>query len=306
MAISIPPDDKGYIGRECPKCEHYFKIKPGTGVTTGDPPCNCPYCGHCDPQDQFFTTAQIEYAKSVAINKITGAVIKDLKSLEFNHRPKGAFGIGISMKVEGRPQPVRRYSEKDLEEEILCDNCGLEYTIYGCFAFCPDCARHNSLQILDKNIDLAIKMLDLAGDVEEPLSSQLINDALENGVSAFDGFGRETCRVHSGKANDPTKAENVSFQNLKRAQQRVVTLFGVDVSSGLDAHRWAELYVSFQKRHLLAHTMGVVDDSYIRDTGDQTAVIGRKISISPADVRAMLDDLSRLGKHLASELAKLP
>ncbi len=74
-------------------------------------PVNCPYCGHSAAQDQFFTNAQIEYAQSVVINKVTGAFIKDLKTLEFNHRPRGAFGIGISMKVEGRPQPIRHYSE---------------------------------------------------------------------------------------------------------------------------------------------------------------------------------------------------
>lgn len=37
MAIPIPPDDKGYIGRECPECEQYFKITLGTGIAEGNP-----------------------------------------------------------------------------------------------------------------------------------------------------------------------------------------------------------------------------------------------------------------------------
>src|SRR5205814_9852152 len=123
--FSIPnaPDEKGDIGREWPDCERYFKITLGTGLTGPDLPCHCPYCGHSAPQDQFFTKAQIEYAKSVVVNKVTGAFIKDLKTLEFNHRPRGAFGISISMKVEGRPLPIRHYSEQELEEEVVCDNC---------------------------------------------------------------------------------------------------------------------------------------------------------------------------------------
>src|SRR5262245_9954573 len=99
--------------------------------------------------------------------------------------------------TKGRPLPIRRYSEKELEEEVVCDSCALRYTVFGTFAFCPDCGRHNSRQILDKNVALAQRQLDLANQVDADLSAHLIADALENGVSAFDGFGRETCRVHA-------------------------------------------------------------------------------------------------------------
>jgi hypothetical protein len=306
FSIPIRRDEDGYLGRECPKCELYFKITPGTGITGGKPPCHCPYCGHCADHDQFFTKAQIEYAKSVVINKVTGAIIKDLKSLEFNHRPKGPFGIGISMKVEGRPRPIRHYRELELEEAVVCDNCMLRYTIYGNFAFCPDCGRHNSRQILDKNISLAEKMIDLAGQVEGELSNQLVADALENGVSAFDGFGRETCRVHASKASDSKKAESISFQNLTGAQKNVQQQFAIDFAAGLDAQEWSFACRCFQKRHLLAHKMGVIDDGYINATGDPQAVVGRKISIKPDEVVKLLHHIKRLGSYLTAELQKLP
>jgi len=265
MAISIPLDDKGYIGRECPECEQYFKITLGTGIMEGDPPCRCPYCGHSAAQDQFFTQAQIEYAQSVAINKLTGAFIKDLKSLEFNHRPRGSFGIGLSMKVKGRPAPIRHYSELQLEEEVVCDNCTLRYTVYGSFAFCPDCGQHNSIQILEKNLVLAEKQITLADQVEADMKSHLIADALENGVSAFDGFGREACRVHASKATDSAKAEKISFQNLSGAQKNVKHLFGFELASGLNASDWATTCRSFKKRNLLAHTRKSGDRASFRE-----------------------------------------
>ena len=306
FSIPIPPDEKGYIGRECPECERYFKITLGTGLTGDDLPCHCPYCGHSAPQDQFFTQSQIEYAKSVVITKVTGAFIKDLKTLEFNHRPRGAFGIGISMMVEGRPQPVRHYSELELEEEVVCDNCSLHYTVYGTFAFCPDCGRHNSLQILEKNLAVAQKQIDLAATVDGDLSAQLVADALENGVSAFDGFGREACRVHSSKASDPAKATGISFQNLSSAQKNVNNLFGVDPTAALGATDWTFACRCFQKRHLLAHKMGVVDDAYIKATSDGHATVGRKVSILPEEVVALLAAVRALGAYLTTELAKKP
>jgi hypothetical protein len=306
LSISIPPDENGYLGRECPDCERYFKITLGTGLTGSDLPCHCPYCGHSAAQDQFFTKAQIEYAQSVVINKVTGAFIKDLKTLEFNHRPQGAFGIGISMKVEGRPQPIRHYSEMELEEEVVCDSCTLRYTVFGTFAFCPDCGKHNSLQILEKNLALAQKQIDLAATVDADLSAQLVADALENGVSAFDGFGREACRVYSSKAADPAKATAISFQNLAGAQKNVQSFFGIDLTAALDAKDWTFACRCFQKRHLLAHKMGIVDDAYIKATSDGHATVGWKVSIISEEIIALLAAIRRLGAYLTTELAKKP
>ena len=192
--ISIPPDAEGYTGRECPQqdCEGYFKVKFGTGLKGADLPCHCPYCGHVDPQDRFWTKEQLEYAKSVALGKVVDALRKDLKSLEFDIKPKGPFGIGMSMRVQpGRPIQIRHYREKALETKVTCESCTLEYAVYGVFAFCPDCGRHNSQQILVKNLDLAIKELELADQLtDDDLKRSLVEDALENCVSSFDAFGR--------------------------------------------------------------------------------------------------------------------
>jgi hypothetical protein len=136
------------------------------------------YCGHSGEHNTFFTPEQIEYAKSVAIRRITDAVHQDLKSLEFDHKPQGAFGIGISMKVtSSAPHPIRYYREKQLETKVVCDKCTLRFAIYGVFGWCPDCGAHNSLQILSKNLELAKKELSLAASVETDLAEHLIGDA---------------------------------------------------------------------------------------------------------------------------------
>jgi len=139
IRISLPPDEEGLIGRECPvaECEGYFKLEPGTGLKGENLPCHCPYCGHKADSDKFFTKAQVEYAKSVVLSQVTGTLLKDLKALEFNHRPRGGFGTGVSIKVTGQSTPIRRYREKQLETEVVCKKCTLRYMIYGVFGFCP-------------------------------------------------------------------------------------------------------------------------------------------------------------------------
>jgi hypothetical protein len=127
ISIPIRTDSDGYLGRECPvsECLGYFKVTPGTGIK-GPAPCVCPYCGHSGDNNTFFTQEQIEYARSVAIRTITDAVHADLKSLEFEHKPRGMFGIGVSMKVSrSAPQPIRYYRERELETHVVCDHCTL-------------------------------------------------------------------------------------------------------------------------------------------------------------------------------------
>lgn len=304
MDIHILPDEDGMTGRECPtpECLGYFKIESGTGLKGTDLPCHCPYCGHTDGHGKFWTKEQIEYAKSVALNRITGAIIKDLKALEFNHRSRGAFGIGISMKVEGRPHPIRYYREKEIETTVVCENCTLRYAVYGVFAFCPDCCAHNSLQILNANLGLAEKEIALAATVDRELADYLIADALENAISAFDGFGRESCRVRAAAATDSAKAEKLSFQNLAGARKNVHDLFGFDLAAGADVGEWDFACRCFQKRHLLAHKMGVVDESYVKATGDPDVVVGRKVPITGQEVTTLIGSLKRFGAHLVRHL----
>ena len=218
VSVTIPRDDEGYLGRECPQeaCEGYFKVKPGTGLTGSDLPCHCPYCGHTSSSNDFWTKAQLEYAKSVVMRQVSAAVHKDLKSLEFDHKPKGLFGIGMSLKVKpGQPLPIRYYREEALETKVTCTSCTLDYAVYGLFGFCPDCGVHNSLQILGRNLDLVLKQLELADNQSDPeLQRHLREDALENCVSAFDGFGREVCRAHASRSCGSRSRRKCLFPEL--------------------------------------------------------------------------------------------
>jgi len=308
ISIPISADENGFTGRECPQsdCEGYFKIKVGTGLKGESLPCHCPYCGHTAGHDHFWTKEQIEYAKSVAMRQITDALHKDLKKLEFDHKPDGVFGIGVSLKLNpGRPMPIHYYREKQLETEVVCSNCTLRYSVYGVFAFCPDCGQHNSLQILDKNLEVVGKLLELATGAEKALAEKLIENALEDCVSAFDGFRRELCRVHSNRARNPAKAEKINFQSLESARTGFLDLFGIDLSAEIAPEEWRAAAIAFQKRHLVAHKLGVVDQDYVTKTGDTHAIVGRKIGIDADEVKELARIINTLAPRMLANLQKL-
>jgi len=305
IPISIKPDEDGFTGRECPnsQCEGYFKVQFGTGLKGDNLPCHCPYCGHESGHNEFWTKEQIEYAQSVAHRQITDAIFKDLKALEFDSKPKGGFGIGISLKLQpGRPVPIRYYREKQLETILICNQCTLRYAIYGIFAFCPDCGVHNSKQILEKNLELTKKQLDLSAKLENGLIETLVNDALENVVSAFDGFGREVCKVRSKSSKNPEEALKIRFQNIDGAKKKIIDLFGIDISQCLSSDEWDFTIKEFQKRHLVSHKMGIVDQEYIDKSHDIDAKVGRKISIASEEVERLIRIILKQANYIVNTL----
>lgn len=292
MSVDIKPDADGYTGRECPACEKYFKIKFGTGLP-GATKCHCPYCNHVATQDNFWTKQQIEYAKSVALNKITGQLLSQMKKME--RRPDRNAFISIGITVKGRPTPITYYNEKELEERVTCGTCSLEYTIYGAFGFCPDCGVHNSLQIVQTNFDLILKTLDLAKTADPDIAKKLVENALEDAVSCFDGFGREHC------ADLPYK---ISFQNIEGAKEKLLRESGFDISSTMKQPQWAFVCEQFQKRHLLSHKMGIIDVEFVSKTGCSPSMVGHKVGISEEDVRELATLLLSIANVLYSGVAR--
>lgn len=239
------------------------------------------------------------------MRELSDAVFKDLKMLEFDHKPRGPFGIGLSFKVQsGPPTPIHYYREKELETTISCINCTLQYAVYGVFAFCPDCGRHNSLQILEKNLDLVQKMLELTKNQDPEVSEKLLENALEDCVSAFDGFGRELCRVNAKHTTNPKKATNIRFQNLDKAREELHHL-GIDLTQGLSVEAWQQAIRLFQKRHLFAHKFGVVDREYLSKTGDKNEIVGRKVQVSIDEVHDLSNTLRTVARNISVQFENL-
>lgn len=299
-------DENGYFGRECPnlECEGYFKILPGTGLK-GISDCYCPYCGHHGNHNTFFTKDQLEYVNSMAIRTIGDALTKDFKEMEFETKPRGPFGIGFSLKFEPGPlHPIHYYREKELETHITCPNCTLKYAVYGIFAYCPDCGMHNSLQILNENLTVIQKIIDLSNSTDVEITQKLIENGLEDCVSAFDGYGRQFCNLHSLKSKFPDKVTKISFQSLVKVNEDLNNHFGIHLDQALSTDEWEIANISFQKRHLVAHKMGIIDEDYVKKTGDTSAIVGRKIIINHNDVLNLIPIIQKMAEFLSESISE--
>lgn len=304
FTIPISPDEDGFVGRQCPvkDCGGYFKIELGTGLKGESLPCYCPYCGYQGSSSEFRTKEQIEYAKSVVLREVSQDILKMMKKMERRPDPRAFISLGI--KVDGRPFPIHYYREKKLEQHVICENCTLRYAIYGVFGYCPDCSIHNSLQILYMNLDIVLKMLSLASEtIDGGIALKLVENSLEDVVSSFDGFGRELVKTFAAKALEPAKVSSISFQNIASAQEKIKEQFSIDIAAKLEKPLWDSLTRSFQKRHLISHKMGVIDQEYINRSGDCNATLRRKITLDKIEVQELVTSLRIIGRHLFAEIS---
>lgn len=74
--------------------------------------------------------------------------------------------------------------------------------------------------------------------------------------------------------------------------------FGFDFADGLDSDTWATAVRIFQKRHVLAHKMGLVDAEYVQKANDSHAIEGRKVRVSSDEVSQAAGIVEQLGRQL--------
>jgi hypothetical protein len=90
------------------------------------------------------------------------------------------------------------------------------------------------------------------------------------------------------------------FQIVGKGSELYRSISGRDYSEWLSANELESMNTMFQRRHLIEHNNGIVDQRYIDKSGDTTYSVGRRIIVKEADAYRLLDILSKLGQGLYS------
>jgi hypothetical protein len=278
------------VGRECLKCKRYFKLKPGTGLPTSR--CHCPYCDYEGNADTFWTPEQIKYAESIAEKEIHHQIIEpffdsiDNTFKELERKTKGGFfQIKVTQTRDTPYFPIKTYNEKELETYVTCDNCKLEFAIYGVFATCPDCKQLNAFTVFKKSIEVTQKLIDLVNtlDLNEDMKEVQLKSILSNCISAFDGLGKALKQKYSNRF--PDRPKNL-FQNIIELEKVLASEFALQLSS--DKTEFEFLVKMFQVRHLYEHNFGVVDDDCIKKVPSLIILKGRKYKLDKSEIEKLL------------------
>ena len=298
VSVPIPLDDEGMLGRSCPAdgCSRYFKIKPGTGLDTDL--CHCPYCGQAADASAFATEEQVQYAINRAAEQILQPIMRkftqDIMSL--NTRQRGPFQIRFDVRY--RPAPQYSYIERQLETRVICDQCTLEFAVYGVFASCPDCERLNALTTCSKSVENARKRVRLAGspELDPELRAAFPRDALRDVVGAFDSYGKALRAKYADRVRP--KAKPNLFQDLDALDAELLAAGLTTIDAILSAHEATSLRWFFQARHVYEHNAGVVDDRFISRVPEAASIRGQLLPLPEADLLSGIDAVDKLAQAM--------
>jgi len=309
ISVPIEADKDGYLDRECPNEECLFQFKVDEQDWKDifkDEVIYCPLCRHEAKSSSWWTKEQLELAEEEATKHILGRIDNAIErgARRFNSsQPRNSF-INMSVTVKGtKPYlyilPIP--SKEEMQLKIQCKVCHAKYAVIGSAFFCPCCGHNSAEETFDnsllkieskiKNIPIIRKAVEtISKDEAETTCRSLIESSLSECVVAFQRF----CEVTYNKRKPEIKLKFNAFQNLEVGAEYWQNLYGESYKDWITSSQLTKLNELFQKRHLLSHTEGIVDQKYIDKTNEETYKVGQRIVIKEKDVLELLELVKKI------------
>lgn len=318
VRLPVNADVDGYFDRECPndECEFQFKvILDDWGDGFEGRQMHCPLCGTLAPADHFWTKEQLAQAREQAARYFSGRVGQALArgARTFNARqPRDGF-ISMSLEYKGPthvPSLVPVDAAEEMQLKIACEQCTARFAVIGSAFFCPRCGHSSAVRVFDDalvKIEAKVEHLDrvvqavaqVDKDAAELTRRSLLESAISDAVVAFQRVMEELYRVQPNAAG---KIKTNTFQRLDDGSGLWQAIGMRPYADVLSESELTRLRIYFQRRHLLAHREGIVDDQYIERTGDTRYAPGQRIIVCPEHVVELAALVRKLvGAYLPKE-----
>lgn len=308
IPITIHSDEKGYFDRECPNenCLYTFKINmQDWKEKVSDDEVHCPMCGHIDTADKWWTQEQLESMQEIAASYVMSMITKELdkafgklarstrnnKFLKITYKP--------SKKITFQNNPIGQSEE--WETDITCEKCGTRYSVIGSAYFCPCCGHNSAASAFNESTDSIEKMLKSLPEMKQLLTESygrdkaetmcrgLLESSLGDIVSSFQKFA--SC--HYDKLTGEISRVN-DFQIVEKGSQLFKDATGKGYEEWLSDKELHDMNMFFQRRHLIEHNNGMVDQKYVDKSGDNSYVIGQRLVVKESDAYALLAIIKKL------------
>jgi len=314
VSISIPTDEGGFFGRECPSCEAPFKMRADEYRALPDETeLTCPYCGHREEHSAFTSSAQHARAMAAAeglAEQWMHGQLNDIPGSTFGRRsprPRRDSFISIQWSyTPGAPPPVRELPDA-LEEQtrrvVECSTGKNHHAVYSATSFCPVCGPRPAAEKVLEAIAAtreALAVEDRLGEDEREtlraagVFERFAVDAIESTVSLFEMFAREQFARRVADATAHPGGKGNIFQRLDDTADLFSERAGLDLVELVGIERWERLKRAFARRHVLTHKGGIVDQKFLDRVPDSGLKLGQRLVIRRPDAAQALDDLQAL------------
>ena len=314
IPVNLPVDDDGYFDREChaETCHAEFKVLfQDWQEKVSDDKVYCPICRHEAPSSEWNTDEQHEYIKAIAVahvqDVVHSALTEDTRRFNRAQRP-GFVQISMFTKRGIHPTIVPVEAAKAMRQQFTCEVCGCHYASIGAAFFCPVCSHNSAVLTFSKTIETVRKIVALAPSIRTTLAKEYdddlaqdsvrntLEDSLVRLVGAFQQYA-DALFDQLPNSSSYKRRKNI-FQNLPESSALWRSAVGKGYENMLLAAELDDLESLFQKRHLIAHRNGIVDQEYLDKSTDKTYSIGQRLVVQDTAILRLADLLSKLAEEL--------
>ncbi|MFE0529938.1 hypothetical protein ACFW0V_20320 [Micromonospora parva] len=318
MRVSIPSDEHGFFGRQCPSCRQIFRVDGDAyEALPDDLELWCVYCGHHADHSEFMTQQQLDRAMRAAedlgMQMVGQALDEAFSSFRSPRRRSYRSGFGIDVEIRYRsepfyPEPLPGIDEEKLIRVRTCASCSLRYAVFGEHRFCPVCGQLPAMVVALDALGAETARLDGLAQLpaetaaslrEQGVFTRLWIDTLKNLVGVVEALGSAVFRDVVADADQRLRGKGNVFQRLDDTADLFIDAGYQDLRTVIDADRWQRLIEFWATRHVFTHNDGLVDAKFLRKVPSSTARIGQRLTISEELCRQAITDTEALCRALA-------
>ncbi|MEU0715605.1 hypothetical protein ABZ498_00300 [Streptomyces lavendulocolor] len=310
VRVSVPSDDDGFFGRQCPACSMSFRIDGGDYEALPDGLMLwCVYCGHHDDHSDFMTTQQRERIMRAA-GDLGMQLISQGFADAFRGLSRGNSRSAVSISYEGKPfypRPLPGINEERLVRIRTCSECQIRYAVFGEHRYCPVCGQLPAAAIAFDALQADAARLDaleaLPPEAKAVLREQGVFtrswvDTIENVVGVVEALGSAVFRAAVPDAEARLRGKGNVFQRLDDMAALFVAAAYDDVRPELGTQTWKRLTETWAARHVFTHNDGIVDQKYLTKVPTSSARVGQRLVVTEIDCRRAIDDATALCRAL--------
>jgi hypothetical protein len=281
-------DRERFYGRTCPKCHSYFR------TSRPAPIIRCPYCSHTDGNVAFTTKNQLQF-----IHKIRESFLA-----AFTEKSSITIDLDKIADELSENKPAWVYSEERQQNTYDCptSECKTRYDVLGEYAGCPTCGKRNSLQVFERHVNAVedeFKKADV--QLKDRQERQVEWEKLTRCISDFEAMARDIQSQLSLIPATPKRKreiDGISFQNILKANDSLQSWFAFEMLLRFPDEDKAFLNRMCNRRHVLTHNGGRIDQQYLDITGDTSVRLNQQILVRSSEIQRLLPLLRKCAQNL--------
>jgi len=291
----IQSDEQGLWGRNCPACQKYFRTNHIMGPTA------CPYCSRPESGLAFVSKEQSKYI------------------IAYYDAFMRAYTTGVSSTLSMSDitdeTAAWHYSEEKQQFHFKCEtkDCHAETDILGRYGFCPRCGKTNARTLFSGFIDRTlVRWTETDKNVaDRHQRGEVWEDMTIKSLSELEALAKHLRRRLLSfplTANRRRDLEGLNFQQPLQTDKPLREWFDLGVlqwngnsttpQRAIPQGELPFIVRMIQRRHILMHNGGVVDQAYLDLSGDTQARLDERIRIRSNEAKHFVEVVREMGFNL--------